>query len=973
MNSTNFPSELKKKVRTELVQIKNDIDKSFMDHQRIVYNYMNQDHIRGLLIYWSVGTGKCHKKDTPILMFNGSIKQVQHIKPGELLMGDDSTSRQVMSLATGIDEMYTITPNKKGWDSFTVNQEHILCLKSQTTNEIIEISVKKYINLKKNNNFKLYKTFVSFPSNAVPIDPYMLGIWLFDSSNQSGILDTYHHDIMNYFTYNLCKYGLKLIYVQTGYSTLKAFKSVSNINTFENALKLFKLCHNKYIPNVYKCNSVYNRMRLLAGIIDGKGKLDTFEHSFTVSYMSDKLITDVIYLCQSLGFGCYKLVENNLHVLKIIGDIHTIPCLVMKNIVDANKIHKNVLLSGFTIKHVGSDKYYGFTLNGNSRYLMGDFTVTHNTLEASSIAEHFRTKGRDIVFLSVKSLQENFINGIRQYYKYSKGQPISEDKLQTLLKQKYNFVTMNASNMISQLSTSEYLDKQLESINEINLENKLIIVDEAHILFNSIANGSKNANLFYELVMKSKRLKIIFLTGTPIVNEPFELGICFNMCRGPIRNKLMKDKQLTLFPEHYDAFNQYFIESTSNTMRNADKFQNRIFGLVSYYGELYYNKVDKIHDEIKKNVKKDNFPDRKPIEIIKVEMTIPQTVFYLSQREKEKQENTPSGDSIYKEKSGGSIYKEKNLSTSTSYRIKSRQAGNIYVKDNNHFDSPKLEKIYNIINKSHQNQLGVIYSTFLQAGLSPMVTILERHGYHDYTSNKDGPKYAMFTGKIPIDERNHILRLYNSKDNSTGDKISLLLISSTGEKGINLKRVRHLHIIEPTWSYSTTEQIIGRAVRYNSHSDLPKEDQNVQIYQYIADYNSDFVKFENEKDKKLELTSDLTLLLRSIKKKELNDIFLNTVASTSIECEYFNKDINFECFDCIKNDKILYYDDVDTDITELKNNCKRPIKITVEEIIVDNITYYYDIITKDIYTKNENDSYTIVNKIISEKIKKLLK
>lgn len=119
-------------------------------------------------------------------------------------------------------------------------------------------------------------------------------------------------------------------------------------------------------------------------------------------------------------------------------------------------------------------------------------------------------------------------------------------------------------------------------------------------------------------------------------------------------------------------------------------------------------------------------------------MTIPQTIFYIAQREKEKLEN----------KRGGAILKEKNL-VSTSYRIKSRQACNIMFKDNSEFDAPKLTKIYSIIKNNHKNQLGLIYSSFLQAGLDPMIKILEKNGYKSYTSNdSEAPKYALFSGAL---------------------------------------------------------------------------------------------------------------------------------------------------------------------------------------------------------------------------------
>lgn len=344
-------------------------------------------------------------------------------------------------------------------------------------------------------------------------------------------------------------------------------------------------------------------------------------------------------------------------------------------------------------------------------------------------------------------------------------------------------------------------------------------------------------------------------------------------------------------------------------------------------------------------------------------MTIPQTIFYIAQREKEKLEN----------KRGGAILKEKNL-VSTSYRIKSRQACNIMFKDNSEFDAPKLTKIYSIIKNNHKNQLGLIYSSFLQAGLDPMIKILEKNGYKSYTSNdSEAPKYALFSGAVDIDERNRILEIYNNKNNAHGEVINLLLVSSTGTTGINLRRVRHLHIIEPTWSYSTTQQIIGRAVRYNSHIDLPENEQNVKIYQYIAEYNNDFVKFEaSKRNEKLEPTSDMTLLLRSIKNKELNDEFLATIASAAIECNQFNQNLNFDCFSCIPNDKILYYEDINLDINEIKNNCSKPKVINVEEIIYNDITYYYDTQTKEIYEKGEDKSYQRVNKSLENKIKVLI-
>ena len=45
------------------------------------------------LLEMPTGTGKCFGIDTPIMLFDGGIKLVQHIVPGDRLMGDDNTVR----------------------------------------------------------------------------------------------------------------------------------------------------------------------------------------------------------------------------------------------------------------------------------------------------------------------------------------------------------------------------------------------------------------------------------------------------------------------------------------------------------------------------------------------------------------------------------------------------------------------------------------------------------------------------------------------------------------------------------------------------------------------------------------------------------------------------------------------------------------------------------------------------------------
>jgi len=261
---------------------------------------------------------------------------------------------------------------------------------------------------------------------------------------------------------------------------------------------------------------------------------------------------------------------------------------------------------------------YNYLINKENRGLL----IYHGlgsgkTLTAVSVAEYFRRSNREIILLAPKSLHDNFKNNIKKY-----NRNITDNEIDN----SYKFITSNASNMIKQLDTAEKLDIQLNNINKINVDNKVIIIDEAHSLGNSIVNGSKNANEFYDLVMNGKNIKIILLTATPIVNDAFELSPLLNMCHGKIFKKstdlvTTKSKDYyTILPEYYQDFRKIFVDEQDNTIKNSGYFQNRIFGLVSYNGELFTEKKEEFKLEIKEIKKKKDFTNRLPIKIIKINM-----------------------------------------------------------------------------------------------------------------------------------------------------------------------------------------------------------------------------------------------------------------------------------------------------------------------------------------------------------------
>ena len=72
------------------------------------------------------GYGKCLGRNTMIMMYNGLIKKVQDIQVGNIIMGDDSCPREILSLARGREMMYEIVQNNG--DNYIVNESHILSL-----------------------------------------------------------------------------------------------------------------------------------------------------------------------------------------------------------------------------------------------------------------------------------------------------------------------------------------------------------------------------------------------------------------------------------------------------------------------------------------------------------------------------------------------------------------------------------------------------------------------------------------------------------------------------------------------------------------------------------------------------------------------------------------------------------------------------------------------------------------------------
>jgi superfamily II DNA or RNA helicase len=883
INSTNYPSELADTL-AEYASIE-DPSKLF-DYQKNVFNFMTKMDQRGILLYHEVGSGKCMAIDSPVMMSDGRIKKVQNIKRGETLMGDDSSPRKVLSLARGVDYMYNIWygPNK-----YTVNQEHILCLMTDN-----------YPLTWKSGSFTMVKFLEDGnPRVKIFVNADQEEVNLFMDQHQEKILCIPVKDYIKSPELSNAK----------GYKAKVYFES----KPVSNSPFLVGTLHGKSgnpLPNEYVINSHMIRQYVVAGIL-GSGWLynrkqcrDAPYDSYLITFTRTK----------------FKLMRQFTFMLNTMGILHSVKtrsnvCRIVLYGAELAKIHEKTMYSDFdfvpsketidsgykiSVKPIGMGNYFGFTLDGNRRYLLGDCTVTHNTMTSVSIAEFFKELGKDILVLSSKSLQINYKKEIQKFRE--------DDNLEG-----YNFITSGARNMISKLTGSDAknsLDEVLTQMNKKNLDSKVIIIDEAHNLFNSIANGSEIANEFYDMVINAKNIKIILMTGTPIVNDPFELAICFNMIAGNLSNTGNKSRadRLTLLPEHYTDFTKFFTKS--NEIVNAGKLKNRIFGLTSYYGDFYQRQINLTQD-LKTTLSKENYPDRLPVKFEVVKMTELQGQNYMKARERERAE-----------RAGAGVYKEASTS-STSYRIKSRQISNVYFDSEGEMHSSKINRLIENIQKVSEEEGSIlVYSTFLEYGVEAVAKRLTI-------------SHAIFSGKQNEEEKTQILADFNS------GKIKILLITKSGTEGLDLKNVRHLHIMEPYWNFSLIQQVIARGVRYKSHASLDPSLRNVQVYIYLSDYNdADLSAIKaRERTEKIEKTTDIQLFTNALKNQEMIYKFLKLIASTSIECKFFNKGNNYECYTCQKTGQKMFIEDIYTDM-KMSNNCKQSKQVEAHELIIDDIKYY---------------------------------
>lgn len=379
------------------------------------------------------GMGKCLGKDTPVILFDGTVKKVQEIVVGDLLMGPDSKPRRVLSIATGQEQMYWIRQNK-GMD-YRVNGSHILSLK-RSRNEgkhqkgtILNISVNEYLQQsnKFKSNYKGYKTAIEFEAQQVHIEPYFLGLWLGDGSSKNVAVTAIQPAIVEYLYQTAAQYKINVRkHIRTKNSS-ETYHLVGNNRWAGNSLRdlfiQYNLLNNKHIPQPYLANSSQKRLELLAGLIDSDGHYQAGFKCYEITQKNEALARQIKFLCDTLGFRT-KLSEKRASIkatgfectvyrLRIFGDLDKIPVRLHYKQAEPRLAKADWQVTGITVEKDIVDDYYGFELDGDGLFLLEDCTVTHNTSLTLALARNAAVEfGKGVAFFSLEMANLQLVNRI---------------------------------------------------------------------------------------------------------------------------------------------------------------------------------------------------------------------------------------------------------------------------------------------------------------------------------------------------------------------------------------------------------------------------------------------------------------------------------------------------------------------------------------------------------------------------------
>lgn len=379
---------------------------------------------------------------------------------------------------------------------------------------------------------------------------------------------------------------------------------------------------------------------------------------------------------------------------------------------------------------------------------------------------------------------------------------------------------------------------------DIKLNHTLVIVDEVQ---NVVSETGEMYKVFLEAFQKMRGSKLVCLSATPMFDKPVEIALLGNML---VKNK--DDYQLPTVPVEFGRLLKtnptllyHFFKDKISYFRGADP---------RAYPVKVEHRVDCVMSPFQRQVYLESIGH---LDITDIEKVL-QRAFLIAPRQ------------------------------TSNLVLPNGRVGKLKPSDvtGPEFDvrkySTKFFKCIQTIQKSPGPVF--VYSNFVtSAGIDAFVTILSKvYGYKSYRSeskrdlDRTTLRFGVFRAGTP-DENTKLIKMYNDPENTDGSLVKVIIGSPTMKEGISLLRTRQIHILDPYWNRSRTEQIMGRGIRFCSHADLPLEQRKVDVYHYYA------VPSEKEAG----VSVDMRILQLSNDKSRRINLIENILKETSIDCERF--------------------------------------------------------------------------------------
>lgn len=347
---------------------------------------------------------KAHPYSQKVITPNGT-KYWKDITVGDKLFDQRDGETMVTEVQEfGERDVYSIKFNNGEKVQASANHEWEIVRWHDKNNKRVEFSERyetlDLIKLLKQSSIKtnslkiaIRKNPVDFPVQSVPMDAYTLGLMIGDgsmckSSNNQSLITMKHLDLQNiskYFPYKYkhSNYGgdiRNVIFVPNGRKIYKA------LNLYD------KRAHNKFIPDVYKYNSVDVRLGMVNGLLDSDGTVSRDFGVILYCTKSKQLADDFLWVIKSLGI-------NSKRYPKIVNGQTYYSCFVYcdsterrlfnlfrkKELIKAkknNKYAKNKrnFITIESIEYSHREQVKCVTVDAeNSMYLIGNFVPTLNS------------------------------------------------------------------------------------------------------------------------------------------------------------------------------------------------------------------------------------------------------------------------------------------------------------------------------------------------------------------------------------------------------------------------------------------------------------------------------------------------------------------------------------------------------------------------------------------------------------------